>query len=346
MAFGSMLMILAVLAQAEGRSVKDSGKELRQDGVHWVVPRVDPVSSSFYLSVADKAVAPRRAQVLERLASQASLLTKVLVCGTIDAVMAHFVISPFMQKYLGRQMSGGRADHAEEAASESSCTERTSPHESHLRDDHMEATRGGEKRAIAGGLAFAVLVAALAALGASKARRRRSSTRSSGLSIVVTKASSEESDLNTTVGSTPGRSSDGSRHSTDSDDESYIEEQKKKAAGAARGGRFQATGRNCRRLTDPTHCQQFGAAANVQAVQQRRQTVGGGLYEDPDCFLTVPEVRFGSDGFVRQRTAEYERRIDFQRFISETPSPEEEEEEHFRSNATERTEFYRMGTEA
>mmetsp|Transcript_55166 Transcript_55166/g.172973 ORF Transcript_55166/g.172973 Transcript_55166/m.172973 type:complete len:116 (+) Transcript_55166:1-348(+) len=83
----------------------------------------------------------------------------------------------------------------------------------------------------------------------------------------------------------------------------------------------------CRRWTDPTHCQQFRAAASVRARRQRRQTVAGGLYENPDDFLTVPGVRFGSDGFVRQRTAEYERRIDFQRSLSENPPPQEEEEQ-------------------
>jgi len=173
---------------------------------------------------------------------------------------------------------------------------------------------------------------------------------------VMTRVFSEESDLSTTLGSTPSGSSDGSRPSTDSDDESD-DEDRRKAAGAARSAGFPAMRRKsaddmvCRRWTDPTHCQQFRAAENAQAVQQRRQTVGGGLCGNPDDFLTAPEVRLGSDGYVRQRTAEYERRIDFRKSLSENPPPleeeeEEKEEESNRSSAAAGTALRRMGAEA
>jgi len=362
-------MLLAVFAQAEGLSAKDSEKELRQDSAHQASPCADPMPSSLYPKVARKVVAPRRAQGLECFVDQASL-SKVVVFGTIDGLLAHFVLSPLLRRILGRQASGGRAGHAEEAASR---TGHASPQESHHRDDHTE----GGKRAIAGSLTFAVLAAALAALGASKARPRRS-TRNRGPSVVMTKASSEESDLSTTSDSTPARSSDGSRPSTDSDDESEIEDQKKAQAVQQRqtvgGGpcenpdpthcqqfrapanaqavqRRQTVGGALCENPDPTHCQQFRAAENAQAVQQRRQTVGGGLCGNPDDFLTAPEVRLGSDGYVRQRTAEYERRIDFRKSLSENPPPleeeeEEKEEESNRSSAAAGTALRRMGAEA
>mmetsp|Transcript_80512 Transcript_80512/g.251049 ORF Transcript_80512/g.251049 Transcript_80512/m.251049 type:complete len:269 (-) Transcript_80512:105-911(-) len=209
------LMIIAVLAQAQAEelSATASAKEVNQDSKQQVSMHVDTMSSSMYLNVERKKVAPHGAQ---GLSDQASPLKRVLVLGTLDAAVAHFVISPLVKGLLRRRPTpGAREGCAEGAASESSRTGGVPSEESHQRE---EAAPGNFKRALAGGL---VALSALAALGAGKARRcpakgRRSSRARQRSS--TSRSASVDSDLSTAFAATPPRSSDGSR-SADSDDE-------------------------------------------------------------------------------------------------------------------------------
>mmetsp|Transcript_58274 Transcript_58274/g.170393 ORF Transcript_58274/g.170393 Transcript_58274/m.170393 type:complete len:344 (+) Transcript_58274:59-1090(+) len=326
----SALLLLATLAQA--RNLK--GREVGEDPVRSTSPRVDPVSTSFYVDAAH-AVQPLgcRSSCLEQ---RAMMFGTAVACGlACDMVGGYRLISRLSGGKLlalGAQLRGKAPEARSEAeGGPKESVQNRSPRQH--RQDRLGLARASPAWL---GSTLLALLATAAALGSSRARGpsargRRSSgagRQSSGAcspkeSFRCSRAS--VSDRSTSRGSSSGRESlSSSTDSTEVKDHSESDreaddkldpEQTKVASTSERA--------MCRQCTEPwgrvkkeSHRRKVSRGGEARMLRQQSTPTPAAFKRNFEN-ETGNLLKYGTGSFVRERRQQYEERAGFHRLASE-----------------------------
>eukprot|EP00413_Alexandrium_margalefii_P020670 CAMPEP_0204533078 /NCGR_PEP_ID=MMETSP0661-20131031/12077_1 /ASSEMBLY_ACC=CAM_ASM_000606 /TAXON_ID=109239 /ORGANISM="Alexandrium margalefi, Strain AMGDE01CS-322" /LENGTH=359 /DNA_ID=CAMNT_0051539377 /DNA_START=81 /DNA_END=1160 /DNA_ORIENTATION=- len=348
------LLVLAALAPARAEFHED------EHGTQQVVERVDPMSSSFYIEVRRKGPARNVLRPARRSrAEQAKSFGRAAVVGVNSAVVANWIIYPLFRKLASRLVPPDNARSSETAVVSSSAVgtrhaEPTPPET--VRPPNSEwaaAARSWQLSAV-------VALTAVAALCSSKARghlasRRRVVRRGANAVTPVagrkfaqpvsSRDSDHSTDLNGTPTGTPSTSSNDSSSNATDDSESDLADSKDSPSPRRSPAWAETT---CKlRLEGAKALTRQGSAPAGSVTRTRsfgRQDSstsehGPGVRMPQFQLTPAEEMKWN----VRQRAAEFERKIEFHRMASES-STHMDDNEYERSMDL-RADFYRIGTE-